>query len=111
MTDRPTPADAADPALKREGISLDSGLAMRTHELRLRIEQSQYSIDPHAVADAMLRHAISHRRWWNPCGVRATPPADSVTPGGPSATTPTHVSSAARSAAPRSSGATQTHSS
>ena len=111
MTEPQTPADTAGPALKRERISLDSRRAMRTHELRLRIEQSQYSIDPHAVAEAMLRHAISQRRWWNPVGVRAEPPADSVTPGAPSATMPTHVSSAAPSAAPRSSGATQTHSS
>jgi len=111
MTERRTPAQEADPALKREEISLDSGLAMRTQELRLRIERSQYAIDPHAVAAAMLRHAISQRRWWNPAGVRATPPDDSVTAAGPSATTPTHVSSAAPSAAPRSSGATQTHSS
>ncbi len=106
-----TPADRSGQPLKRKPTAFDSASVIRTQELRLRIERSQYSIDPRAVADAMLRHAISQRRWWNPPGVRATPPADSVTPGGPSATTPTHVSSAASSAAPRSSGATQTHSS
>ena len=111
MTGAPTPADGPGTALKRGATALDSAIAMRIHDIRLRFERAEYSVDPHAVADAMLRHAISHRRCWNPAGVRATPPADSRTPGGPSTTEPTHVSGVARSAAPRSPGATQTHSS
>jgi len=99
MTDAPTPVDPEGDALKCDGAVLDSPLAMRIHDLSLRVARSEYSVDPHVVADAMLRHAISHRRWWNPDGLRATPPADSATPGGPAPTAPTHVSDAASSAA------------
>ena len=106
-----TPADRAGPALKRERDALDSASVIRTQELKLRIEQSEYTIDPNAVAAAMLRHAVSQRRWWNPTASRATPSSVSATPGAPSATDPIHVSGAASSAAWRSPGATHTQSS
>ena len=110
MSGAPTPAHDADAALKPAAVALDSAVAMRIHDLRLRVERAEYPIDPHAVANAMLRHAISQRRWWNPDARCSTPPADSTTPA-PAATDPTHVSATARSAASRSAGATQTHSS
>ncbi len=81
--------------LKREGFALDSSRAMRTRELKLRIEQSAYVVDPDAVAEAMLRHAVSYRRCWNPAARCATPAADSTTPGWPFVTDPTHVSDTA----------------
>jgi hypothetical protein len=111
MSTDSTPADAAGSALKRETRALDSRRAMRTQELKRRVELAEYVVDPGAVADAMLRHAVSQRRWWNPLAVRSTPASDSATPGSPETTAPTHVSDAASSAAARSAGATQTHSS
>jgi hypothetical protein len=106
-----TPADGARPALKREAATLDSGHAMRTQELKRRVERAEYVVDPEAVADAMLRHALSQRRWWNPLADRSMPASDSTTPGSPERTAPTQVSGAAASAAARSAGATQTHNS
>lgn len=111
MSDAATPADRARPALKRDAPALDRGRGMRTQDLKLRIARAEYVIDPRAVADAMLRHAISHRRWWNPRADRLAPPADSTTSGGPSATDPIHVSDAAASSASRSRAAPQTQSS
>ncbi len=106
-----TPADATNRALKGEPAPFDSALAMRTQELKARIERAEYVVDPRAVADAMLRRAISQRRCWNPATDRRTPSHHSATPGSPAATVPTQVSGAAASAAARSSGETQTHSS
>jgi hypothetical protein len=111
MTGPSTPADGAGSALKRETRALDSRRAMRTQELKRRVERAEYVVDPEAVADAMLRHALSQRRWWNPLADRSTPANDSTTPGSPGPTTPTQVSGTAASAAARSAGATQTHSS
>lgn len=101
----------ARPALKRRGVALDSAHVPRTHELRLRIQRSDYQVDPMVVAEAMLRRALSHRRWWKPLGVRAIPPADIVTTAGALVTDPIHVSGAAASAARRSPGDTHTHNS
>jgi hypothetical protein len=84
---------------------------MRTHELKLAIQRADYVIDPVAVAEAMLRHALSHRRWWNPIAVRVIPPVDSITSGWPTIADPIHVNGTARSTAPRSSGPTQNNSS
>ncbi|MDX6720801.1 MAG: hypothetical protein QOJ63_3055 [Solirubrobacteraceae bacterium] len=111
MAEPPTPAHAGDFPLKREGVAFDSCRAMRTQELKLSIQRADYVVDPVAVAEAMLRHALSHRRWWNPIALCVTPPADSVTSGWPPTTDPTQVNGAARSAARRSSGPTQTQSS
>ena len=105
------PADGKGLPLKREGAALDSRRAMRTQELKLRIERADYVVDPVAVAEAMLRHAVSQRRWWNPVGACATPSSASTTSAGPAATDPTHVSRAAPSAAERSPGPTHTQSS
>lgn len=99
------------PPLKRRGAALDSAHVPRTHELRLRIERSEYQVDPMLVAEAMLRQALSHRRWWKPLGVRAIPAADIVTTAGALVTDPIHVNGAAASAARRSPGDTHTHSS
>ncbi|MEA2137251.1 MAG: hypothetical protein QOG56_401 [Solirubrobacteraceae bacterium] len=105
------PAEDEPLRLKRDPPLLDSCRAMRTQELRLRIQRADYVVDPLAVAEAMLRHALSHRRWWNPIAVRSTPPDDSATWGSPATTDPIHVNGTAASAAGTSSGATQTHSS
>jgi hypothetical protein len=111
VTEHPTPAQAEGLPLKRETVALDSCRAMRTQELKLRIQRADYVIDPVAVAEAMLRHALSHRRWWNPIAVCVIPPADSITSGWPSIADPIQVNGAARSASRRSSGPTQTNSS
>ena len=111
MTGDATPADRTRPPLKCDARALDSGHAMRTQELKRRIELAEYVVDPAAVADAMLRRALSQRRWWNPLADCSTPASDSTTPGAPELTPPTHVSGAADSAAARSAGETQTHSS
>lgn len=106
-----TPADGARPPLKPRDGALDSCPAMRIQELRLRIQRADYVIDPRLVAEAMFRHALSHRRWWNPVAVCARPAASMVTSGWPAATDPIHVNGAASSAPARSSGSTQTQSS
>ena len=111
MTQRGTPADWATAALKGDLRALDSRRAMRTHELKLRIERADYDVDPRVLAEAMLRHAISHRRWWNPVAACDTPCADSTTSGEPETTLPIHVNGTAAAAAEQSFGATQTHSS
>ena len=108
---RTTDADGRGVALKRGPPALDSCRAMHTHELKLRIQRADYIVDPVAVAEAMFRHALSHRRWWNPIAVCATPPVDSATSARPATTVPTQVSAAASSAAARSSAAKQAHSS
>jgi hypothetical protein len=111
VNERTTPADHRAPALKRGPSALDSCRAMHTHELRLRIQRADYIVDPVAVAEAMFRHALSQRRWWNPTAVCAIPPADSMTSARPATTDPIQVSGAASSAAARSSVAKQAHSS
>jgi hypothetical protein len=98
-------------ALKQTVRPLDSGPGMRTQELKLRVQRADYIIDPAIVAAAVIRHAISHRRCWNPRTVCATPAALSTTSAGPSETAPIQVSAAADSAAERSARATHTHSS
>lgn len=106
-----TPADGGGAPLKRAGDALDSPSAMRVHELRLRVQRSEYVIDPVLVAEAMLRHALSHRRWWNPVVLCGIPALSMTSCARPAATEPTHVSPAAASAAARSPTATQAHSS
>lgn len=104
-------ADPGAGALKRGDDAFDTERAMRIRQLKLQVQRADYVIDPPMVATAMIRHAVSQRRWWNPRTSRATPPASSTTSGGPSATSPIHVSGAANSAAARSRAATQTHNS
>lgn len=105
------PVEPEPAGLKATGTAFDSDRAMRLQEIKARVQRSDYVVDPPAVAMAMIRHAVSQRRWWNPrtfCGV---PAALSTSAGGPSATLPTHVSGAADSAAARSSRAQHTSSS
>ena len=112
MTAGPTtPADGDRPPLKREDVALDSCRAMRIHELRLRVQRADYAVDPAIVAEAMFRHALSHRRCWNPIAACGRPAASKTTSAWPATTVPIHVSGAAASAAARSSEATQTQSS
>ena len=111
MTPGTTPAHEEGAALKHEAILFDSCLVMRTHELKQRIQRADYDVDPVLVAEAMLRHAVSQRRWWNPVADCSMPPAVSTTCGPPSTTDPIHVSGADACAAARSSGAKHTHSS
>jgi hypothetical protein len=90
---------------------------MRTHELKLRIQRADYVVDPAIVAMAILRHAVSYRRCWNPVAAFSIPAASRTTPGRPAAfdedpaTDPIHVTGAAASAAARSSEPVQKHSS
>lgn len=88
--------------------AFDSNRAMRTQELKLRVQRSDYIVDPVAVARAIIRHSISYRRWWNPRMVCAAPAALSLTSGGPSVRLPIQVSGTADSVAARSSRATHT---
>jgi hypothetical protein len=103
--------DVLPSALKQTARALDSGRGMRTQELKLRVQRADYVVDPAVVAAAIIRHAISHRRCWNPRTVCGTPAALSTTSGGPSPTVPIQVSGAADSAAERSATPTHTHNS
>jgi hypothetical protein len=103
--------DGAPPTLKHAAPTLDSDGGMRMQELKLRVQRADYVVDPAVVAAAIIRHAISHRRCWNPRTVCGIPAALSTTSGGPSLTLPIQVSGAADSAPGRSRSATQTHSS
>lgn len=85
--------------LKREGDMPDTSRGMRMQEIKLRVQRADYVVDPVLVAEAMLRHAVSHRRCWKPRADWATPADSSWTAGGPSPTTPIQVSDAADSAA------------
>ena len=103
--------DASSSMLKSTAAALDGHRVTRTEKLKLRVQRAEYAIDPGTVAEAMIRHAVSHRRWWNPPTTRRAPPALSTTSAGPSATVPIQVSVAADSVAERSPRPTQTHSS
>lgn len=92
-------ADVMNKPLKRGEDALDTCRGMRMQDLKLRVERADYVVDPALVAEAMLRHAISQRRCWKPRAGWATPADSSSAPGGPSRTTPIHVSPAADSAA------------
>ena len=85
--------------LKGERGALDTSRGMRMQDLKLRVERADYIVEPAAVAEAMLRHAVSYRRCWNPRAVWAMPPECSSTPGRPSWTAPIHVSGTWDSAA------------
>ena len=108
---RTTLAEPTDAHLKPGAEALDTAAGMRLQDLKLRVQRADYVVDPALVAAAMLRHAVSHRRCWNPDVVCATPADSSRTSGGPSLTLPIQVSGAADSAAPRASGGTHTSSS
>ena len=88
-----------DSELKRGRDRLDTCSGMRLQEIKLRVQRADYVVDPALVAEAMLRHAVSHRRCWKPRAAWATPADSSSTPGGPSRTTPIQVTRAADSAA------------
>lgn len=105
-----TLADGLGARLKFGVSALDTP-AMRLQELKLRVQRAEYVIDPAVVAAAMLRHALSQRRCWNPRAVCATPAESSLTSGAPSLTIPIQVSGAAASAAERSVAAMHTSSS
>jgi hypothetical protein len=88
-----------DVLLKHDGDALDTSRGMLMQELKRRVQRADYIIYPALVAEAMLRHAVSYRRCWNPRTSWATPPDSNVTWGGPSRTMPIHVNGAADSAA------------
>jgi hypothetical protein len=106
-----TLAQPMDAPLKPGAEALDIPAGMRLQDLKLRVQRADYVVDPALVAAAMLRHAVSQRRCWNPRAVCATPPASSLTSGGPSIAVPIQVSPATDCAAARSCGDTQTSSS
>lgn len=54
---------------------------MHVKEIKRRVTEHEYEVDPRLVADAMLRHAISYRRWWNPHSTCLTPADARLTPG------------------------------
>lgn len=86
-------------SLKREDAPLDTSREMRMQQIKQRVQSADYSVDPALVAEAMLRHAVSHRRCWKPRADWATPPDSNSTPGAASFTLPIQVSGAADSAA------------
>lgn len=88
----------------------DASSAMRIQELKRAVQSADYVVDPDVVADAMLRRAVSYRRWWKPRSTAGTPAQTRFASPGPERTRPTHVTPAA-SAAAKPSGPTQTHSS
>ena len=90
---------AQDDSLKPRGGGPDTCRGMRTHEIKLRLERADYVVDPALVAEAMLRHAVSYKRCWNPRTDWATPADVNSTFTGPSTTVPIHVTGAADSAA------------
>ena len=90
-----------DRPLKDRGGALDNADGMRLQELKLRVRRADYVVDPALVAAAMVRHALSQRRCWNPRVVCAAPAASSTTSAGPSRTAPIHVRAAADSASAR----------
>jgi hypothetical protein len=98
-------------ALKRTEVALDIKGGMRTEELKLRVQRADYVVDPAAVAEAMLRHAVSHRRWWNPSAGCSMPREHRTAPGAPATTSPTQVNAAADAASARASASKQTQSS
>lgn len=53
---------------------------MHVHEIKRRVDESEYEVDPRLVAEAMLRHAISYRRWWNPRSTVLMPAEARFTP-------------------------------
>lgn len=84
---------------KRDGDSPDMSRGMRMQEIKLRVQRADYTVDPVLVAEAMLRHAVSHRRCWKPRASWAMPADSSSTFGGPSRTLPIQLNGAADSAA------------
>jgi hypothetical protein len=87
-----TDVDGDRQTLKPVTDSFDSDRDMRLHELKARIQRSDYHVDPGTVAAAVIRHAISHRRWWKPRTSILVPSACSSASGGPACTLPMHVS-------------------
>ncbi len=81
------------------------GIAMNAAELKQQIEKGEYQVDPVAVADAMLRRlrGVAASVAQNECSYPESSPSASTkaTPGSPSTTKPTHVSSAPRLRGPR----------
>jgi hypothetical protein len=99
-----------DAPLKRGGRSDDTLRGMNVYEIKRRVEHADYEVDPVLVTEAMLRHALSYRRWWNPRMEHLAPPETRFTRSGPVVTRPTHVTPTA-SAPARAGSGTQTHSS
>lgn len=54
---------------------------MELQDIKRRVDEREYVVEPHLVAEAMLRHAISYRRWWNPRSPSLTPADARVTVG------------------------------
>lgn len=46
---------------------------MNVQDIKQRVDEHEYDVDAHLVAEAMLRHALSYRRWWNPRNPSLTP--------------------------------------
>lgn len=86
-------------------------------KLRAQIAHGDYRVDPHAVAEAILRRMrLEALRGQNECSNPASLPSTSAktNPGGPSMTWPIQVNpilSVAASASSRAAGGMQTHSS
>lgn len=107
--------------LVREANRMDTEREARKSMLRAQIAQGEYTVDPHAIADAILRRVRmvetdGGRAAQNVCSYPASVPSTSpkTTPGGPSMTHPTHVNptlSVAASASLRAVGGMHTHSS
>jgi hypothetical protein len=60
------------------------------NELKTRVAQRDYTVDPHLVAEAFL--ASVQNRCWYPLSTRTAAPADQAKPGSPSMMRPTGTS-------------------
>lgn len=105
------PTDAASRPLKSVPDVLDRQRVMRVQQLKLRVQEADYVVDPAVVAEAILRHSISHMRCWYPRAVRSTAPAQSLTAGDPAITAPIQVTATDDSTSARLDAGAQKHSS
>lgn len=119
---RGTPVTVAPSAILRgRRIQMNTEREARKSMLRAQIAQGDYRVDPHAIADAILRRVrlveldekpSAQNECSYPTSLPSTPPKD--TPGGPSMTRPMHVNpmlATATSASLRAVGGMHTHNS
>jgi Anti-sigma-28 factor, FlgM len=85
---------------------MDGEREMRMTELRQRVAQGEYTVDPGVVADAILRRARERAAFQMECSYPEIPTSPSAStktaPGGPETTRPTGVKPASSLGAIRS---------
>lgn len=82
--------------LKNSPPEPDDSRAMRVQEIKGSVQRAEYEVDPHLVAEAMYRHAVSYNRWWKPRSACGTPAEVRTSSGDPASTRPTQVTPAPR---------------